>query len=105
MLGHQEVVEYLVHQCKANVNFQTYDTRYSVLHLCALADRAELILYLLAESKADPLLEDKNGQTVLDIAFKTMSSEQVAQIELCLKSREPVHDDLLPDDRKLNNLN
>lgn len=69
MLGYDEIALLLAQQCNADVNFQTKAKGYTSLHLCVLADRAEMIMDLLTKTSADPLLDDFDGRALLDMVY------------------------------------
>ena len=55
MLGHDEIVEYLILECDANPNLQTKVEKYSCVHLCVLANRPEMLIELVTRLGANPM--------------------------------------------------
>jgi hypothetical protein len=70
VLGHEDITRYLAVECKANVNLQSRGKKYSLLHLCVLANKPDTIVELLNNTDADPLLEDSSGRALLDMVFQ-----------------------------------
>ena len=67
-LGYDELALYLIEK-GADVNFQSTIKRYTALHLAVLSNKPEMLIELLTKSQADPLLEDHQGRTLLDLVY------------------------------------
>ena len=68
VLGYDEIALYLIEK-GADVNIQTSYKRYSALHLAVLANKPEMLIEILTKSNANPLLEDSQGRTLLDLIY------------------------------------
>ena len=67
-LGNDEIAIYLVAN-GADVNLQTKFKRYTALHVAVLSNKPEMLIELLTKSTADPLMEDSQGRTLLDLIY------------------------------------
>ena len=67
-LGYDEMALYLV-GAGADVNLQSSFKGYSALHMAVLSNKPEVLIELLTKSAADPLLEDSQGRTLLDLIY------------------------------------
>ena len=45
---------------------------YTCLHLSVLSNKPEMVMDLLRKTNADPLVEDSEGRTLLDMIYKYM---------------------------------
>ena len=69
VLGYEEITLYLI-ESGANVNLQTNLRKMSAMHLAVMANKPELLIELLRNTGANPMLEDGQGRTLLDMVFK-----------------------------------
>lgn len=74
VLGYDDIVEYLCLECAADPNLQTKTKGYASIHLCVLANRPEMIIDLLQKYGAFPMLEDRQGRTLLDLVYQYVPS-------------------------------
>lgn len=74
VLGHDQIALHLVNEAEADVNLQSNNRGYSALHLCVLANKPEMIIELLTKTSADPMLEDHDGNALLDLVYKYIPS-------------------------------
>jgi hypothetical protein len=73
VLGYDEIALYLVEH-GADVNFSTAKRKYTPLHLAVLANKPEMIIELLTKTNADPMIDDGEGQSLLDMVYKYIPS-------------------------------
>jgi ankyrin repeat protein len=59
VLGYDEIALYLAKDCGSDVNIQSQVKGYTALHLSVLANKPEIIIELLTQTLADPMIEDK----------------------------------------------
>jgi len=74
VLGYDEIAVFLIENAGANVNLQTNKMQYTSMHLAVLANKPEMIIELLTKAPADPMLEDAEGQSLLDMVYKYIPS-------------------------------
>ena len=67
VLGYDNIVLTLAE--KSNINHQTTTKGYTVLHLCVLANRPELIIEFVTKWQANPMIEDKLARALLDMIY------------------------------------
>ena len=67
-LGYDEMALFLVSH-GADVSLQTNFKRYTALHMAVLSNKPEMLIELLTKTQADPLLEDGQGRTLLDLIY------------------------------------
>ena len=68
VLGYDEISLYLVEK-GADVNLQSNYKKYNALHLAVLSNKPEMLIELLTKTQADPMLEDYQGRTLLDMVY------------------------------------
>jgi ankyrin repeat protein len=73
VLGYDEIAVYLIEN-GGNVNLQTNKMQYTAMHLAVLANKPEIIIELLTKAPADPMIEDAEGQSLLDMVYKYIPS-------------------------------
>jgi ankyrin repeat protein len=73
VLGYDEIALYLVEH-NADVNFPSAKRKYTPLHLAVLANKPEMIIELLTKTNADPMVDDAEGQSLLDMVYKYIPS-------------------------------
>ena len=69
VLGYDEMAIYLIEH-GADVNLQSNYKKYNALHLAVLSNKPEMLIELLTKSRADPLIEDSQGRTLLDMVYQ-----------------------------------
>ena len=67
-LGYDEIALYLINN-GADVNLSTNLKRYTCVHMAVLSNKPEMIIELLTKTQADPLIEDSQGRTLLDLIY------------------------------------
>jgi len=67
-LGYDEIALYLIEH-GADVNLQSNCKKYTALHLAVLSNKPEMLIELLTKTSADPLIEDGQGRTLLDLIY------------------------------------
>ena len=67
-LGYDELALYLIEK-GADVNLQSNFKKYTALHVAVLSNKPEMLIELLTKTNADPLLEDHQGRTLLDLIY------------------------------------
>lgn len=67
-LGYDDIALYLI-GAGADVNLQSNVKKYSALHMAVLSNKPEMLIELLTKTSADPLLEDEQGRTLLDLIY------------------------------------
>lgn len=67
-LGYDEIALYLVEH-GADVDLQSNYKKYSALHMAVLSNKPEMLIELLTKTKANYLLEDGQGRTLLDLIY------------------------------------
>lgn len=67
-LGYDEIALFLIAN-GAEVNLQSNYKRYTALHMAVLSNKPEMLIELLTKSTADPLMEDSQGRTLLDLIY------------------------------------
>jgi ankyrin repeat protein len=77
MMGHSEMFALLIEH-QADLNLQTIPKKYSVLHLSMMAGRLDQAIEFI-KFGADPLLEDYQGNTLLDMVYKN-NPDRVEQL-------------------------
>jgi ankyrin repeat protein len=61
------------------VNYQSYDSGLSVLHIAVKCKRIGVVEYLLGTKDIDLNLQDKNGNTPLHVALIVPGNFQIAK--------------------------
>jgi len=74
VLGYDEIALFLVNTANADPNFQTAKRKLTAVQLAVLANKPEMIIELLTKTNADPMLEDGEGQSLLDMVYKYIPS-------------------------------
>jgi ankyrin repeat protein len=70
VLGYDEIALYLIERAGADVDYPSGKRKYTPLHLAVLANKPEMIIELLTKTQADPMCEDWEGQSLLDMVYK-----------------------------------
>ena len=47
---------------------------YTSMHLAVLSNKPEILIELLTKSNADPMIEDEQGRTLLDMVYQYIPS-------------------------------
>jgi ankyrin repeat protein len=69
----------------ADVNFKTQKGT-TILHLLAYAGKLDTIIDILKRTLADPLIEDDDHKTVLDLVFR-ISPSYAAEVQSVIETR------------------
>ena len=73
------------------------------MHLAVLSNNPDLIMELLKQTTANPLLEDGKGHTLLDMVYKYIP-DSLEQVQSCLENLD--QNRLIEDNEKnQNNVN
>ena len=67
-LGYDSISLYLIEH-DANPNLRTLIKGYTSMHLAVLSNKPEILIELLTKTNADPLIEDEQGRTLLDMVY------------------------------------
>lgn len=94
VLGYDDIALLLATKCNADVNLRTKRKGYTSLHLCALADRPEMIMDLLTKLDADPMIDDKDGRALLDMVYQYMPTfvevfQSILEKMDCIRKLDP----------------
>lgn len=68
VLGYDEIVLYLAEN-GADVNLRSKIKGYGPTHMAVFANKPELLMELLTKTAANPMLEDHQGRTLLDLVY------------------------------------
>ncbi len=74
VLGYDDIALYLVLECCADPNIQSKTKGLTALHLSVLSNKPEMLIELLTKTQADPMLEDTQGRTLLDMVYQFIPS-------------------------------
>ena len=69
VLGYDEIALFLIEN-GADVNLRSNYKKYSAVHLAVLSNKPEMLIELLTKSNVNPLLEDHQGRTLLDMVYQ-----------------------------------
>ena len=69
VLGYDEIALYLIEN-GADVNYRSNYKKYSAVHLAVLSNKPEMLIELLTKSNVNPMLEDAQGRTLLDMVYQ-----------------------------------
>ena len=69
VLGYDEIALFLVEN-GADVNLRSNYKKYSAVHLAVLSNKPEMLIELLTKSNVNPLIEDHQGRTLLDMVYQ-----------------------------------
>ena len=68
-LGYDEIALFLIEN-GADVNLRSNYKKYSAVHLAVLSNKPEMLIELLTKSNVDPMIEDAQGRTLLDMVYQ-----------------------------------
>lgn len=74
VLGYDDIALYLIIECGADPNVKSKVKGLSALHLSVLANKPEMLIELLTKTQADPMSEDTQGRTLLDMVYQFIPS-------------------------------
>ena len=73
VLGYDEIVLFLAEN-GADVNLRSKLKGYGATHMAVFANKPELLMELLTKTAANPMLEDHQGRTLLDLVYQYIPS-------------------------------
>jgi ankyrin repeat protein len=73
VLGYDEIVMFLIEN-GADPNLRTKNKGYPATHLAVFANKPELLMELLTKTQADPMCEDAQSRTLLDLVYQYIPS-------------------------------
>ena len=69
VLGYDEIALFLIEN-GADVNLRSNYKKYSAVHLAVLSNKPEMLIELLTKSNVNPLQEDHQARTLLDMVYQ-----------------------------------
>lgn len=69
VLGYDDIALHLVLEGGADPNIKSKTKGLTALHISVLANKPEMLIELLTKTHADPMIEDTQGRTLLDMVY------------------------------------